>query len=156
VIQVFVGDCLVMWEEKQLDVESTARLGVCQSCSESKCVLQDRPIKDADIVVWHSFGVTHIPRIEDFPVMPVEMAGFLLKPFNFFDANPGLDIPKGRNMASIQVNADGACDDCAGSTPAAGAIAGTPVDVRSPEHSGRATEHTLVSSSYSKMPLSKI
>ncbi len=53
----------------------------------------DRPITDTDIVVWHSFGVTHIPRPEDWPVMPVEYAGFHLVPFGFFDRNPALDVP---------------------------------------------------------------
>ena len=54
---------------------------------------QDRPIVDTDIVVWHSFGVTHIPRPEDWPVMPVEYTGFSLVPFGFFDRNPALDVP---------------------------------------------------------------
>ena len=55
---------------------------------------------DADVVIWHSFGVTHVPRVEDWPVMPVEQTGFWLKPANFFDANPGLDIPPEFNAAS--------------------------------------------------------
>jgi primary-amine oxidase len=54
---------------------------------------QDRPIVDADIVLWHSFGVTHIPRPEDWPVMPVEYTGFTLLPSGFFDRNPALDVP---------------------------------------------------------------
>jgi primary-amine oxidase len=54
---------------------------------------QDRPLVDTDIVVWHSFGVTHIPRPEDWPVMPVEYAGFTLIPYGFFDRNPALDVP---------------------------------------------------------------
>jgi primary-amine oxidase len=54
---------------------------------------QDRPIVDTDIVLWHSFGVTHIPRPEDWPVMPVEYTGFTLVPFGFFDRNPALDVP---------------------------------------------------------------
>ena len=29
---------------------------------------------------------------EDWPVMPVERAGFALRPFGFFDANPALDV----------------------------------------------------------------
>ena len=53
----------------------------------------DRPIVDTDIVVWHTFGVTHIPRPEDWPVMPVEYAGFHFVPFGFFDRNPSLDVP---------------------------------------------------------------
>jgi primary-amine oxidase len=53
----------------------------------------DRGIEDTDLVVWHSFGVTHLVRPEDFPVMPVEYCGFHLIPFGFFDQNPALDVP---------------------------------------------------------------
>lgn len=44
---------------------------------------QDRDIVGKSIVLWHAFGVTHVPRIEDFPVMPVEVTGFSLKQDNF-------------------------------------------------------------------------
>ena len=54
---------------------------------------EDRSIVDTDIVLWHSFGVTHIPRPEDWPVMPVEYTGFTLLPSGFFDRNPALDVP---------------------------------------------------------------
>ena len=54
---------------------------------------QDRLLVDTDIVAWHTFGVTHIPRPEDWPVMPVEYSGFHLIPVGFFDANPALDVP---------------------------------------------------------------
>ena len=53
----------------------------------------DRPIEDTDIVVWHTFGVTHVPRPEDWPIMPVEYAGFTMLPVGFFDQNPSLDVP---------------------------------------------------------------
>jgi primary-amine oxidase len=53
----------------------------------------DRDIDGTDIVLWHTFGLTHFPRIEDWPVMPVDTAGFVLKPHGFFGANPALDIP---------------------------------------------------------------
>jgi len=53
----------------------------------------DRSLLDTDVVLWYTFGVTHIPRPEDWPVMPVEYAGFSLVPFGFFDRNPALDIP---------------------------------------------------------------
>ncbi|WP_254517514.1 copper amine oxidase, partial [Salmonella enterica] len=43
---------------------------------------------DSDIIVWVQFGINHIPRIEDFPVMPVEILKVHLKPVNFFDKNP--------------------------------------------------------------------
>jgi primary-amine oxidase len=54
---------------------------------------QNRPIERADIVVWHVFGSHHVPRPEDWPVMPVERVGFQLKPLGFFDRNPSLDVP---------------------------------------------------------------
>lgn len=56
-------------------------------------VADDRSIDDTDIVVWHTFGVTHVPRPEDWPVMPVEYAGFTMMPVGFFDQNPALDVP---------------------------------------------------------------
>jgi primary-amine oxidase len=31
--------------------------------------------------------------MEDWPVMPVERAGFALRPAGFFDRNPALDVP---------------------------------------------------------------
>ena len=53
----------------------------------------DRPIADADVVFWYTFGHTHIPRPEDYPVMPTAYIGFLLKPAGFFDRNPANDVP---------------------------------------------------------------
>jgi primary-amine oxidase len=53
----------------------------------------DRSLIDTSIVAWHTFGVTHVPRPEDWPVMPVEYCGFQLVPVGFFDANPALDVP---------------------------------------------------------------
>jgi primary-amine oxidase len=52
----------------------------------------DRPVADTDIVLWHTVGTTHFCRPEDFPVMPVEYAGFTLKPAGFFDRNPAIDL----------------------------------------------------------------
>jgi primary-amine oxidase len=53
----------------------------------------DRPIADTDIVLWHVFGIHHIPRPEDWPVMPVDVVSFRLTPSGFFDRNPALDVP---------------------------------------------------------------
>jgi primary-amine oxidase len=53
----------------------------------------DRPIDGEDVVVWYTFGHHHVPRPEDWPVMPVATAGFLLKPVGFFERNPALDVP---------------------------------------------------------------
>jgi primary-amine oxidase len=53
----------------------------------------NRPIENTDVVLWHTVGVTHIPRSEDWPVMPNETASFMLIPNNFFDRSPALDVP---------------------------------------------------------------
>ena len=53
----------------------------------------DRSLVGTEVVVWHTFGVTHVPRPEDWPVMPVETTGFQLLPAGFFDRNPALDVP---------------------------------------------------------------
>ncbi len=57
----------------------------------------NRSLVGTDVVVWHTFGVTHIPRPEDWPVMPVESCGFHLVPVGFFDKNPSLDVPPPEN-----------------------------------------------------------
>ena len=62
---------------------------------------QDRNLVGKDVVLWHSFGVTHLPRTEDFPVMPCEITGFTLKPDNFFEGNPAIDLPPEINSASM-------------------------------------------------------
>jgi primary-amine oxidase len=51
-------------------------------------------VEETDIVLWHVFGVTHQPRLEDWPVMPVEHCGFSLKPSGFFDESPIMCLPK--------------------------------------------------------------
>ncbi len=56
-------------------------------------IAEDKDIDGTDIVVWHTFGPTHFPRPEDWPVMPVARCGFVLKPTGFFDRNPTLDVP---------------------------------------------------------------
>ena len=53
----------------------------------------DRPIADTDITLWHTFGLTHVVRPEDYPVMPTEYARCTFVPFGFFDRNPALDVP---------------------------------------------------------------
>ena len=64
----------------------------------------DRPLVDTDIVVWHSFGLHHIPRPEDFPVQPVTSAGFALHPAGFFAENPALDVPPAGSSLSCCVD----------------------------------------------------
>jgi len=52
----------------------------------------NRNIENEDVVLWYVFGTNHIPRTEDWQVMPVEKTGFHLKPSGFFDRNPGIDV----------------------------------------------------------------
>ena len=54
---------------------------------------EDRPIQSTDVVLWYTMGHTHIPRPEDYPVMPAAYIGFLLKPAGFFNLNPANDVP---------------------------------------------------------------
>jgi primary-amine oxidase len=56
-------------------------------------VKQERDLTGTDIVLWHTFGTSHLPRPEDWPIMPCDYVGFSLKPAGFFDRNPSLDVP---------------------------------------------------------------
>ncbi|MFT4263331.1 MAG: primary-amine oxidase [Nocardioides sp.] len=71
----------------------------------------DRNLDGADLVVWHTFGLTHFPRPEDWPVMPVDYAGFKLLPYGFFDRNPALNVP---SNASAHCAPAGGADSCCG------------------------------------------
>ncbi|GAA1616884.1 primary-amine oxidase [Leucobacter chromiireducens] len=68
----------------------------------------DRSLDGEDIVMWHSFGLTHFPRTEDWPVMPVDYSGFWFKPQGFFDQNPTLDLPA-ESRSSCAMDEDGCC-----------------------------------------------
>jgi primary-amine oxidase len=48
----------------------------------------DRPIVDKDVVLWYTNSVLHLPRPEDWPVMPAHTAGFRLVPLGFWASNP--------------------------------------------------------------------
>ncbi|MFI7003310.1 primary-amine oxidase [Nocardia sp. NPDC050175] len=74
-------------------------------------VAADRPLDNEDLVVWHTFGLTHFPRPEDWPIMPVDYTGFVLKPVGFFDRNPTLDVPRAGHGAASTSCCHGAPDD---------------------------------------------
>lgn len=71
----------------------------------SDFVKQNRPLENADIVLWHTFGIHHQVRPEDFPVQPCIFAGFKLMPNGFFDKNPGIDLAPDTNQASCHAKA---------------------------------------------------
>ena len=56
----------------------------------------NRAIANTDLVAWVSLGFHHVPRPEDWPVMPVAWHSFSIKPVGFFNRSPSLDIPKSR------------------------------------------------------------
>ena len=56
-------------------------------------IADNAAIKNRDIVLWVNLGLTHLTRVEDWPLMSTEWFGTLeLKPFMFFNRNPGLEI----------------------------------------------------------------
>lgn len=64
---------------------------------------ENESIENTDIVLWHTFGITHFPSPEDFPIMPAEPMTLLLRPRNFFDRNPVLDVPPSYARTPSQV-----------------------------------------------------
>jgi primary-amine oxidase len=55
-------------------------------------VADNERIAGKDLVLWHTVTVQHVTAVEDFPVLPRERTSFELKPTNFFDRNPALDL----------------------------------------------------------------
>ena len=63
----------------------------------SRWVADDEPLEDTDVVLWYVFGIHHVTRAEDWPVMPADTVAFWLKPFGFFDENPSIDVAPGQH-----------------------------------------------------------
>ncbi|MCU1268114.1 MAG: tyramine oxidase [Acidobacteria bacterium] len=57
-------------------------------------VANNEALDKQDVVVWYTLGITHIPRPEEWPVMPVTHVGFKMIPGGFFARNPALDVPR--------------------------------------------------------------
>ena len=53
----------------------------------------NRQIEFEDVVLYYTVGVTHVPRIEDWPIMATHHAGFKLVPAGFFSSNPAIGVP---------------------------------------------------------------
>ena len=51
-----------------------------------------RPVRNTDVVLWYVFGIHHITRPEEWPIMSADTVSFWLKPVGFFDRNPSLDV----------------------------------------------------------------
>ncbi|MFD1954186.1 primary-amine oxidase [Paenibacillus thailandensis] len=72
---------------------------------------QNRPIADTDTVVWMTTGTTHVMRAEEFPIMPTEWVTAMIKPWNFFNETPTLDLLE--PAAEPAASSDGAAADAA-------------------------------------------
>lgn len=70
-------------------------------------VEKGRNVKNADLVAWHTFGLHHPVRPEDFPVQNCVNTGFKLMPTGFFGQNPNMDLPDEKNQASAYVEDNG-------------------------------------------------
>jgi primary-amine oxidase len=60
----------------------------------------DASIDNEDIVCWYTVGITHTPRVEDWPVMPSASMGFKIMPEGFFKRNPSLDLAEAESPAT--------------------------------------------------------
>lgn len=52
-------------------------------------------VRDKDLVLWYTMGFHHVTRVEDWPVMPTMWHNFTLRPFNFFNENPSINVSRG-------------------------------------------------------------
>ncbi|MFY9915569.1 MAG: primary-amine oxidase [Nocardioidaceae bacterium] len=59
----------------------------------TRWISDDESLENTDVVLWYVFGIHHITRVEDWPIMPSDTIAFWLKPFGFFDQNPSIDVP---------------------------------------------------------------
>ena len=74
------------WPCGKYPTQSTVDTGL------TEWIKDDAPLENADVVLWYVFGIHHITRVEDWPIMPVDTISFWLKPFGFFDQNPSIDV----------------------------------------------------------------
>lgn len=88
-------------------------------------VARAEPTQNEDIVVWAVFGLTHNPRVEDWPVMPVEIHELKLRPADFCAENPAIDLPTRRNETSVLANGTSCCSTATATTNGAHATNGT-------------------------------
>lgn len=58
-----------------------------------KWTAANRGIAKTDIVAWLTMGFHHVPRPEDWPLMPVATHSFEIRPVGFFSRNPAIDLP---------------------------------------------------------------
>jgi primary-amine oxidase len=85
------------WPAGAYPTQSTLDTGI------SEWIKDDASLENTDVVLWYVFGIHHITRVEEWPVMPVDVVSFWLKPSGFFNQNPSLDA------APMERGEDGTC-----------------------------------------------
>ncbi len=74
-------------------------------------IQRQRPVENTDVVCWVTLNAHHIPRPEDWPVMPCAYIGMHLKPAGFFDRNPAIHLPPATSKHSVEVGTGSCCAD---------------------------------------------
>ncbi|UPK94782.1 hypothetical protein LCI18_005717 [Fusarium solani-melongenae] len=101
-----------LWVTKYKDEELYAagrytHLGKNETGGVTDAAARNDDVLNEDVVLWSCFGLTHNPRVEDWPVMPVEILQVSLTPSDFFTQNPAIDVPSDKDLGSQ--SADGCC-----------------------------------------------
>jgi primary-amine oxidase len=96
-----------MFPSGKYTMQSMGGDGIASAIEKRAGDKKQASVRNEDVVVWHTFGSTHNPRIEDWPVMPCEKMIVGLKPVNFFDKNPGLDVAPSTQEVNKSVLYDG-------------------------------------------------
>jgi primary-amine oxidase len=92
-VWVTAHDDAERWPAGDYPTQSSGDTGI------TRWIGENAPLVGTDVVLWYVFGIHHITRIEDWPIMPVDIISFWLKPFGFFDQNPSLDAPNTMSSA---------------------------------------------------------
>jgi primary-amine oxidase len=85
------------WLTRQRDDEQYASGTYTVQSSESTGLpgyANGEALENKDVVLWYTLNHVHIPRPEEWPVMPRTSLGFSIAPFGFFTQNPALDVPE--------------------------------------------------------------
>ncbi|HUA17682.1 MAG TPA: primary-amine oxidase [Bryobacteraceae bacterium] len=53
----------------------------------------NRKVENTEVSLWYVFAHNHVPRPEDWPVMPAAMLGFQFRPDGFFERSAAMDVP---------------------------------------------------------------
>ncbi|KAF1925892.1 uncharacterized protein M421DRAFT_423177 [Didymella exigua CBS 183.55] len=96
-----------MFPSGRYTMQSMGGEGIASAIEKRAGDDEEAKVRNGDVVVWHTFGSTHNPRIEDWPVMPCEKMTVGLKPVNFFTGNPGLDVAPSTQEVNESVLYDG-------------------------------------------------